>query len=118
MSVDRDVDGAGYASFRSGLRLVRSASALGEVRGAAYARGMCRSIITLRRPDQEPTDDEVRAAALQYVRKISGYRVPSKKNEEAFNAAVDEIAHASQHLLEAVGAVAGNTGSSTHESAA
>ena len=65
---------------------------------------MCRSIITLRRPDQYPTDDEVHAAALQFVRKISGYRVPSKKNEEAFNAAVEEIAHASRHLLEAVGA--------------
>jgi hypothetical protein len=65
---------------------------------------MCRSIITLRRPDQPPTDDEVRAAALQFVRKVSGYRVPSKKNEEAFNAAVEEIAHASRHLLEAVGA--------------
>ena len=44
----------------------------------------------------------MRAAALQFVRKISGYRVPSKKNEEAFNAAVDEVAHASRHLLEAV----------------
>ena len=64
---------------------------------------MCRSIITLRRPDQSPTDDEVRAAALQFVRKVSGYRVPSKKNEEAFNAAVEEIAHASRHLLDAVG---------------
>ena len=68
-----------------------------------YARGMCRSIITLRRPDQSPTDEEVRAAALQFVRKISGYRVPSKKNEYAFNAAVEEIAHASRHLLDAVG---------------
>lgn len=65
---------------------------------------MCRSIITLRRPDQSPTDEEVRAAALQFVRKISGYRVPSKKNEEAFNEAVEEIAHASRHLLDAVGA--------------
>jgi hypothetical protein len=65
---------------------------------------MCRSIITLRRPDQSPTDEEVRAAALQFVRKISGYRVPSKKNEDAFNAAVEEIAHASRHLLDAVGA--------------
>jgi hypothetical protein len=64
---------------------------------------MCRSIITLRRPEQSATDEEVRAAALQFVRKISGYRVPSKKNEEAFNAAVEEIAHASRHLLEAVG---------------
>jgi hypothetical protein len=64
---------------------------------------MCRSIVTLRRPDDAPTDEEVRAAALQFVRKISGYRKPSKKNEDAFNAAVEEIAHSSRHLLDAVG---------------
>jgi hypothetical protein len=63
---------------------------------------MCRSIITLRRPDSTATDEEVRAAALQFVRKVSGYRVPSKRNEEAFVAAVDEIAAASRRLLEAV----------------
>ena len=49
---------------------------------------MCRSIKTLRRPDEPATDDEVRAAALQFVRKVSGFRVPSQANEEAFNAAV------------------------------
>ena len=64
---------------------------------------MCRSIKTLRRPDEPATDEEIHAAALQFVRKVSGYRVPSKKNEEAFNAAVEEIAHASRHLLDAVG---------------
>jgi hypothetical protein len=63
---------------------------------------MCRSIVTLRRPDQTASDEEVRAAALQYVRKISGYRVPSKRNQAAFEAAVDEIAHASRHLLDSV----------------
>lgn len=63
---------------------------------------MCRSIITLRRPDSTATDEEVRAAALQFVRKVSGYRVPSKRNEEAFVAAVDEIALASRRLLDAV----------------
>jgi len=63
---------------------------------------MCRSIITLRRPDQPATDDEVRAAALQYVRKVSGYRVPSKRNEEAFAAAVADVAAASRRLLDAV----------------
>jgi hypothetical protein len=63
---------------------------------------MCRSIITLRRPDSTATDEEVRAAALQFVRKVSGYRVPSKRNEEAFVAAVDEIAASSRRLLEAV----------------
>jgi len=63
---------------------------------------MCRSIITLRRPDSTATDEEVRAAALQFVRKVSGYRVPSKRNEEAFVAAIDEIAASSRRLLEAV----------------
>lgn len=63
---------------------------------------MCRSIITLRRPDSTASDEEVRAAALQFVRKVSGYRVPSKRNEEAFVAAVDEIALASRRLLDAV----------------
>jgi len=67
--------------------------------------GMCRSIVTLRRPDQSASDEEIRAAALQYVRKISGYRVPSKRNQVAFEAAVDEIAHASRHLLDSVGEV-------------
>lgn len=65
---------------------------------------MCRSIITLRRPDQEATDDEVRAAALQYVRKVSGYRAPSRRNQPAFDAAVEEIAAASRRLLDAVAA--------------
>jgi hypothetical protein len=63
---------------------------------------MCRSIVTLRRPDQPPTDEEVRAAALQFVRKISGYRKPSQRNEMAFDSAVDDIAAASKRLLEAV----------------
>jgi hypothetical protein len=63
---------------------------------------MCRSIVRLRDHDQLAADDEIRAAALQFVRKISGYRVPSKRNEEAFEHAVDEIAHSSRHLLEAV----------------
>jgi hypothetical protein len=63
---------------------------------------MCRSIKTLRTLDMPAPDDEVRAAALQYVRKVSGYRKPSPANEGAFNAAVEEIAIASQRLLEAV----------------
>lgn len=65
----------------------------------AYYRGMCRSIKTLRRAGTPPTDAELRAAALQFVRKVSGYRVPSRANEDAFNAAVDEIAEASRRLL-------------------
>lgn len=63
---------------------------------------MCRSIVTLRRPNELASDQEIHAAALQFVRKISGYRKPSQRNLEAFERAVDEIAHASRHLLEAV----------------
>ena len=68
---------------------------------------MCRSIKTLRRPDEPATEHEIRAAARQYVRKVSGYREPSKKNAEAFEAAVDEIAQASRALLDAVTPPAG-----------
>ncbi len=60
---------------------------------------MCRSIKTLRSADKPASDEEVRAAALQFVRKVSGYRAPSKANEDAFNAAVDDIAEASRRLL-------------------
>ena len=67
---------------------------------------MCRSIKTLRRPDEPPTDEEIRAAALQFVRKISGYREPSRKNAEAFTSAVDRIAAVSTDLLESVGSAA------------
>jgi len=64
---------------------------------------MCRSIKTLRRPGEPATEEEIRAAALQFVRKISGYRQPSKANAEAFGAAVEEITEASRQLLLAVG---------------
>ncbi len=60
---------------------------------------MCRSIKTLRIPGQSPMDGEALAAALQYVRKISGYRQPSQSNTRAFNAAVEEIAAVSLKLL-------------------
>jgi hypothetical protein len=60
--------------------------------------GMCRSIKTLR-TETVVTDDDTRAAALQYVRKISGYRKPSKTNEAVFDAAVDQIAQATETLL-------------------
>ncbi len=72
---------------------------------------MCRSIKTLRPPFQEDVSSEdISAAALQYVRKISGFRKPSHANEQAFNRAVDEIAHASAHLLDAlvIGSPAGH----------
>jgi hypothetical protein len=63
---------------------------------------MCRSIKTLRVLDVAADDDEVRAASLQFVRKVSGYRKPAPANESAFNAAVDEVAAASRRLLDAV----------------
>lgn len=63
---------------------------------------MCRSIKTLRRPGEPATEDEIHAAALQFVRKVSGYRQPSRGNSEAFERAVDEVATASRRLLEAV----------------
>jgi hypothetical protein len=69
-----------------------------------YHRPMCRSIKQLRRPDEPATEQEIREAALQFVRKVSGYRVPSRRNEDAFDAAVDEVAEASRRLLDAVSA--------------
>jgi hypothetical protein len=60
---------------------------------------MCRNIRTLYNFDPPASDEEVRAAALQYVRKISGFNKPSAANKEAFDRAVDEVAHVSQHLL-------------------
>ena len=63
---------------------------------------MCRSIKTLRSPQGRATDDEISAAALQYVRKVSGYRQPSRRNEEVFNGAVQEIADASRRLLDSL----------------
>ena len=61
---------------------------------------MSASVKTLRRPDAPATDDELHAAALQFVRKISGYRRPSRANEQAFNQAVNEIALTSRALLD------------------
>lgn len=65
-------------------------------------RGMCRSIKTLRIGPIPAGDDEIAAAALQYVRKVSGYRKPSSANEEAFEAAVADVAAVSKQLLEAI----------------
>ena len=61
---------------------------------------MCRNIKTLHNFEPPATDEEVYAAALQYVRKVSGSTKPSKANEEVFLRAVDEIAHITTHLLE------------------
>ena len=60
---------------------------------------MCRSIKTLRNVEVPATEEDIHAAALQFVRKISGYRKPSKANEEAFERAVEEVAEATQKLL-------------------
>ena len=64
---------------------------------------MCRSIKTLRRPAQPATAEECSAAALQYVRKISGYRKPSKANQAAFEEAVRQITQATETLLSGLG---------------
>ena len=63
---------------------------------------MCRNIKTLFNFEPPVTEEEIRAASLQFVRKISGFTKPSRANEAAFFAAVDEIAHISGHLLEAL----------------
>jgi hypothetical protein len=63
---------------------------------------MCRNIRTLHNFEPPADDDEVHAAALQYVRKISGFTKPSQANAEAFEHAVHEVAHISRHLLDAL----------------
>ena len=60
---------------------------------------MCRSIKTLRNAEVPATEEEIRAAALQFVRKVSGYRIPSRMNEEAFERAVEEVARTTKLLL-------------------
>jgi hypothetical protein len=66
---------------------------------------MCRSIKVLRSAEGPPSEQELYEAALQYVRKVSGYRVPSRKNAEAFDEAVREVTKASRRLLDAVSPV-------------
>jgi hypothetical protein len=63
---------------------------------------MCRSIKTLRSAEIPATEEEIRAAALQYVRKVSGYRKPSRVNAEAFERAVEEVAEATRRMLSAL----------------
>ncbi|MFR9794702.1 DUF2277 domain-containing protein [Streptomyces sp. MS06] len=65
---------------------------------------MCRSIKTLRPPalPEEATEDDIRAAALQYVRKVSGFRAPAAHNREAFDRAVDAVAQATAELLDSL----------------
>lgn len=66
---------------------------------------MCRSIVQLRRTERDVTDQEIVAAAQQFVRKVSGYRVPSKANTAPFAAAVAEVADATRRLLAALEAL-------------
>lgn len=63
---------------------------------------MCRNIKTLFNFDPPATEDEVMAASLQFVRKISGFNTPSKANEESFNRAVEEVAAVARHLLDSL----------------
>ncbi len=63
---------------------------------------MCRNIRTLHNFDPPATDEEIRASALQFVRKLSGFRQPSKANETAFNRAVEQVTHAARDLLHAL----------------
>jgi hypothetical protein len=64
--------------------------------------GMCRNIHTLFNFEPAATDDEVRAASLQYVRKVSGFTKPSRANEAAFERAVEEVANASRRLIDSL----------------
>jgi hypothetical protein len=64
---------------------------------------MCRSIKQLRRSDEAATTGEIEAAALQFVRKVSGYRAPSARNADAFEAAVRDVTASSRRLLESLG---------------
>ena len=77
---------------------------------------MCRSIKVLRRPGLTATHDELHGAALQFVRKISGFNKPSRVNQEAFDRAVAEVAESSRKLLDTIARQAA-TGTSSRESA-
>ena len=63
---------------------------------------MCRNIKTLFNFDPPATDEEIRAASLQFVRKLSGFTAPSKANEPAFNAAIDEVADVARRLIDSL----------------
>ncbi len=76
---------------------------------------MCRSIKTLRRREEPATEEEIQAAALQFVRKVSGYRVPSRANQAVFDQAVIDVAAATRVLLEALVRLPSANGGSTHD---
>jgi len=95
------------SAFRA-VRGYRDSGSGGAAAPCGKLLPMCRSIKTLRRADEPATQREIEEAALQYVRKVSGYRMPSRRNAEAFDAAVREVASASRRLLDAVSAPAGD----------
>ena len=64
---------------------------------------MCRNIKQLRQTGGLASDEEIRLAALQYVRKVSGYRIPSRRNQPAFDEAIQQVAKATKALLEQLG---------------
>ena len=82
-------------------KLSRGGCSLGVIR--RHTGDMCRSFQTLRPPfHEDPTSEEIRAAALQYVRKVSGFRAPAPHNADAFNAAVDDISAATERMLDSL----------------
>ncbi len=85
----------GKSSARATLAPIAATSS-----SALPCPAMCRSIRTLRGAGDPVSDEDIRAAALQYVRKLSGYRAPSQRNAAAFEAAVDEVATATRRLLD------------------
>jgi hypothetical protein len=92
--------GSDVSTLVSRLSQDNAPRAFGAPAGTIAA--MCRSIKRLREGDVPATDVEIREAALQFVRKVSGYRAPSRRNEAAFNEAVEEVADASRRLIAAV----------------
>jgi len=99
-------DPVGVPGWHRGIAAMSSARAqagvvTGRWPGPARLGSMCRSIKTLREPyTEQVTEQDVRAAALQYVRKISGFRAPAAHNAEAFNAAVDAVSRVTAELLD------------------
>lgn len=95
------VVGSGCLSQRDGVAPRREfPGCLGDRISPTYPLGMCRNIRPLNNFEPPATSDEVQAAALQFVRKVSGTTKPSRQNEAVFNRAVAEIAHITAHLLE------------------
>jgi hypothetical protein len=72
------------------------------MKGSVYNNQMCRSIKKLRDPKHFPVEEEIRAAALQYIRKVSNFRQPSRINQLAFEQAVTEVAASTRTLLEKI----------------